>query len=206
QVTSYKTPDPLAFYFRKCMLKVDTSQIVDLIIPEFSLLHSVSAYGGGGDIQKLNPFRRITEKPVVFWSGILDADNTQREVVYNVPDYFDGTLKIMAVAIANDTVGSSERDALIRGPFVITPSVPVLAAPGDELETGVTVANNVDGSGQNAEVELRAQPNDRLSIVSAATQTLQIAEGREQTVLFKFRANDQLGSGEIAFFAKANGQ
>jgi uncharacterized protein YfaS (alpha-2-macroglobulin family) len=206
QVTNYKTPDPLAFYFRKCMLKVETSQIVDLIIPEFSLLRSLSAYGGGGDIQKLNPFKRVTEKPVVFWSGILDADNTQREVVYDVPDYFDGTLKIMAVAIANDTVGSNDRESLIRGPFVITPSVPVLAAPGDEFETGVTIANNVEGSGQNAEVELRAQPNERLTSVSGATQTLRIAEGREQTVIFKFRANDKLGNAEIAFFAKANGQ
>src|SRR5437762_9117994 len=34
QVTDYKTPDPLGFYFRKCMLRVDTAQIVDLIIPE----------------------------------------------------------------------------------------------------------------------------------------------------------------------------
>src|SRR5581483_888676 len=107
QVTSYKTPSPLEFYFRKCMLKVDTAQIVDLIIPEFSLLRSVSAYGGGGDIQKLNPFKRVTEKPVVFWSGIVDADSRPREVIYDVPDYFDGTLKIMAVAIASDTVGSN---------------------------------------------------------------------------------------------------
>jgi len=206
QVTNYKTPDPLEFYFRKCMLHVATAQIVDLIIPEFSLLRSVSAYGGGGDIQKLNPFKRVTDKPVVFWSGIVEADNTQREVVYNVPDYFDGTLKIMAVAIANDTVGSSERESLIRGPFVITPSVPVLAAPGDEFETGVTVANNVEGSGQNAEIELHAQPNEQLSIISGSTQTLHIAEGREQTAIFKFRANDKLGSGEITFIAKANGQ
>src|SRR5438874_10082772 len=206
QVTDYKTPDPLEFYFRKCMLRVETAQIVDLIIPEFSLLRSVSAFGGGGDMQRLNPFKRITDKPVVFWSGIIDADNIAREVVYNVPDYFDGTLKIMAVAIANDTVGSSEREALIRGPFVITPSVPVLAAPGDQFETGVTVANNVEGSGQNAEVELRAQTNDKLSIVSGSTQTLRIAEGREQTAIFKFRATDELGSGEITFVARANGQ
>src|SRR5947208_15068833 len=206
QVTDYKTPDPLGFYFRKCMLRVETAQIVDLIIPEFSLLRSVSAFGGGGDIQRLNPFKRITDKPVVFWSGIIDADNIEREVVYNVPDYFDGTLKIMAVAIANDTVGSSEREALVRGPFVITPSVPVLAAPGDEFETGVTVANNVEGTGQNAVIELRAQTNEQLSIVSGSTQTLRIAEGREQTAIFKFRANDKLGSGEITFVAKANGQ
>jgi uncharacterized protein YfaS (alpha-2-macroglobulin family) len=206
QVTDYKTPDPLEFYFRKCMLRVDTAQIVDLIIPEFSLLRSVSAFGGGGDIQRLNPFKRVTDKPVVFWSGIVDADNTKREVVYDLPDYFDGTLKIMAIAIANDTVGSTERDALVRGPFVITPSVPVLAAPGDEFETGVTVANNVEGSGPNPEIELRAQTNEQLSISGGSSQTLRVAEGREQTAIFKFRANDKLGSGEITFVAKCNGQ
>src|SRR6202008_4932169 len=101
-------------------------------IPEFSLLQSVSAYGGGGDIQRLNPFKRVTEKPVVFWSGIVDADTKSRTVVYDVPDYFDGTLKIMAVAITSDAVGSIDRETLVRGPYVITPSVPVLAAPGDE--------------------------------------------------------------------------
>src|SRR2546422_6215897 len=105
----------------------------------------------------------------------------------------------MAVGVSSETTGSSDRDALIRGPFVITPSVPVLAAPGDEFETGVTVANNVEGSGQNAEIELRTQSNEQLSIVSGSTQTLHISEGREQTAIFKFRANDKLGSGEITF-------
>src|SRR5262249_8382439 len=146
------------------------------------------------------------EKPVVFWSGIVDADNTKREVVYDVPDYFDGTLKIMAVGIADDAVASGEREALIAGPFGITPSRPVRAAPGAEFEAGVTVANNVEGSGPNAEIELRAQTNERLSIAGGASQTLHIAEGREQTAIFKFRATDKLGSGEITFIARANGQ
>lgn len=209
QVTDYKTPDPLGFYFRKCALRVDTAQIVDLIIPEFSLLRSVSAFGGGGDIQRLNPFKRVTDKPVVFWSGIVDADAKTREVVYDVPDYFDGALKIMAVAVSNETTGSAERDTLIRGSFVITPSVPVLVAPGDEFEAGVTVANNVDGSGPNAEVELRAQTHEQLSIVSVSggsLQRLQIAEGREQSAIFRFRVNDKLGSGEISFTASCRGR
>src|SRR6185295_410824 len=117
-----------------------------------------------GDIQRLNPFKRVTEKPVVFWSGVIEAGEQQREVIYDVPDYFDGTLKIMAVAVAGDSVGSVERETLIRGPFVITPSVPVLAAPGDEFEAGVTIANNVEGSGANAEIALTVRTNDALSL------------------------------------------
>ncbi len=206
QVTNYKTPDPLAYFFRKCALGVETAQIVDLIIPEFSLLRSLSAFGGdGGEVQKLNPFKRVTEKPVVFWSGIVDADTTRREVVYDVPDFFDGALKIMAVAVSNETTGSADRETLIRGPFVITPSAPVLAAPGDEFEVGVTVANNVEGSGADAEIALRAETSPHLSILGNASQKMKIAEGREQSATFRFRVNDVLGSGEINLTASRNG-
>src|SRR5205823_3711918 len=124
--TGYETPDPLGYFFRKCALKVETSQIVDLLMPEFSLLRS-SAFGGDGEARRLNPFKRVTEKPVVFWSGVLDANASTGEVIYNVPDYFSGTLRVMAVAVGRDAVGSAEQPALIRGPFVITPGVPTLA-------------------------------------------------------------------------------
>ncbi len=207
QVSDYKLPDPLGFFFRKCALGVETAQIMDLIMPEFSILRSVSAFGGDGDNPKqLNPFKRVTEKPVVFWSGIIEADATTREVIYNVPDYFSGTLTVMAVAVADDATGAAEQNALIRGPFVITPSVPVLAAPGDEFEVGVTVANNVEGSGENAEVQIRAESSEHVQIVKSASQTLKIAEGREQTTTFSVHVNDKLGSGTITFIATAGGK
>jgi uncharacterized protein YfaS (alpha-2-macroglobulin family) len=207
QVSDYKLPDPLGFFFRKCALGVETAQIMDLIMPEFSVLRSMSAFGGDGDNPKqLNPFKRVTEKPVVYWSGIVDADTTAREVIYNVPDYFSGTLTVMAVAVADDATGAAQRDALIRGPFVITPSVPVLAAPGDDFEAGVTVANNVEGSGENAEVQIRAESSEHVQIVKTPSQTLRISEGREQTTAFSVHVNDKLGSGTITFIATTGGK
>jgi alpha-2-macroglobulin len=207
QVSDYKLPDPLGFFFRKCALSVETAQIMDLIMPEFSVLRSMSAFGGDGDASKqLNPFKRVTEKPVVYWSGIVDADTTAREVIYNVPDYFSGTLTVMAVAVADDATGAAQRDALIRGPFVITPSVPVLAAPGDDFEVGVTVANNVEGSGENAEVQIRTECSEHVKIEKTPSQTLRISEGREQTTAFSVHVNDKLGSGTITFIATAGGK
>ncbi|MGZ5002618.1 MAG: alpha-2-macroglobulin family protein, partial [Chthoniobacterales bacterium] len=64
QVTDFTTPAPLDYFFRKTALGVDTSQIVDLIIPEFSIWRNAAAFGGDAD-KRLNPFRRVTEKPVV---------------------------------------------------------------------------------------------------------------------------------------------
>src|SRR4029434_3237126 len=120
---------------------VETSQIVDLILPEFSILRNTSAFGGDGAAKHLNPFKRVTEKPVVFWSGIVDAEPRERQVGYDVPDYCSGTLTVMAVAVAPDGVGSVEKNAIIRGPFVLTPNVPTVVAPGDIFDVSVTVAN-----------------------------------------------------------------
>ncbi|HXA09509.1 MAG TPA: alpha-2-macroglobulin, partial [Chthoniobacterales bacterium] len=206
QVTDFKTPDPLGYFFRKTALGVETAQIVDLILPEFSILRAASAAGGDGEAeQRLNPFQRVTDKPVVFWSGIVDADTTEREVTYDLPDYFDGTLTIMAVAFASDSAGSSEKESTIRGPFVITPSVPTMVAPNDKFEVGVTVANNIAGSGANAAVTLTAEPSAQLEIVQGPAMPLHVAEGRESTVIFTVHVKDELGAASLAFHASAPG-
>ena len=206
QVTDFKTPDPLGYFFRKTALGVETSQIVDLILPEFSILRAATAAGGDGDAeQRLNPFKRVTEKPVVFWSGIVDADTTEREVTYNVPDYFDGTLTIMAVAFASDSAGSTEKESTIRGPFVITPSVPTMVAPNDRFEVGVTVANNITGSDENTAVTLTAEPSSQLEIVRDPAMPLHVADGRETTVIFTVHVKDELGAASLIFHASASG-
>jgi uncharacterized protein YfaS (alpha-2-macroglobulin family) len=205
QVTGYTTPDPLDYFFQKQALSVNTSQIVDLILPEFSILRA-AATGGDGEGRQLNPFRRVTDKPVVYWSGILDVDTTEREVTYDVPDYFSGNLKVMAVAISGDAVGSAETESIIRGPFVITPGVPTFVAPGDQFEVGITVANNVAGSGTNAPVSITAEPSEQLEVIQAPVATVPISEGREEAVTFIFRATEKLGSGSITFHASTGAQ
>ena len=205
QVSDYELPDPLAHFFRKAALMVQTKQIVDLILPEYSILRAASAFGGDGE-KHLNPFKRVTEKPVVFWSGVIDADAREREVVYDVPDYFSGTLTIMAVAVAPDATGSAEMNSLIRGPFVLTPNVPTVAAPGDQFDVSVTIANGVEGSGENAEVRVKAEPSEHLEIVKSPANPLQISEGREISATFTVRAREKFGSASLVFRASTHGQ
>lgn len=205
QVSDYELPDPLSHFFRKAALMVQTKQIVDLILPEYSILRAASAFGGDGE-KHLNPFKRVTEKPVVYWSGVIDADAREREVVYDVPDYFSGTLTIMAVAVAPDAVGSTEMNSLVRGPFVLTPNVPTVAAPGDQFDVSVTIANGVEGSGDNAEVRVLVEPSEHLEIVKAPANPLRISEGREISVAFTVRAREKFGSASLLFRASTNGQ
>ena len=53
----------------------------------------------------LNPFKRRRDAPVVYWSGFVPCGPERREVFYQVPEYFAGRLKIMAVAVAPDSRG-----------------------------------------------------------------------------------------------------
>jgi alpha-2-macroglobulin len=205
QVASYRTPDPLGHFFAKRALEVSTLQILDLILPDFRQLGLAAAPGGDAEglIGKhLNPFRRKGEKPVAYWSGIVEADATPRELKYVVPDYFNGTLRVMAVAVANDRIGVFDGRTVVRGDFVLSPNAPTTVTPGDEFDVSVGVANNVAGSGQNATVAVSLQTDPALEVVGDRTQQATIAEGHEGSVRFRVRTRDELGAANLTFSAK----
>lgn len=205
QVAKYKTPDPLEHFFRKRALEVKTAQILDLIMPENSIVRMLSAAGGDeggrGLGQNLNPFKRKRDKPVVYWSGIVNIDTTMRELVYNVPDYFNGTIRVMAVAVASDAIGANQKRSSVRGHFVLSPNVPTFVAPGDEFTVTVSVANNVESSGKDAAVNLDLTTSEHLEILDKGQRSLKIAEGREESASFQVKAKDILGSGRFTFTA-----
>ncbi|HEY8538145.1 MAG TPA: MG2 domain-containing protein, partial [Steroidobacteraceae bacterium] len=209
QVAGYRTPDPLGFFFQKRALEVSTLQILDLILPEFKHLGLGAAPGGDAEAllgKHLNPFRRKGEPPVAFWSGIVDADATPRTVEYTVPDYFNGTLRVMAVAVNDERIGAFEGRTIVRGDFVLSPNVPTTVTPGDEFEVSVGIANNVEGSGSDARVAVSLATDRALEIVGSAQQQLAIGEGREGSARFRLRARDVLGPSDLTFSAQtANG-
>src|SRR6185437_10163014 len=128
QVASYHTPDPLGFFFQKRALDVRTSQILDLILPEFQQLMDASAPGGdqGAAIgRNLNPFKRKRDKPVAFWSGVRDADAGGGDFTFTAPDYYNGTLRVLAVAGNGVAVGAAARGASPFTATAITRSVPL---------------------------------------------------------------------------------
>src|SRR5205823_6202938 len=165
QVAAYRTPDPLGFFFQKRALEVSTSQIVDLILPEFARLMAASAPGGDREAlvgRNLNPFKRKRDKPVAVWSGVRDAGPDGGDYTFTVPEYFNGTLRVMAVAVNEDAVGAAEARSLVRGDFVLTPNVPPMVAPGDTFDLSLGVGNNVAGSGNGAQVLVTLQRSPRL--------------------------------------------
>jgi uncharacterized protein YfaS (alpha-2-macroglobulin family) len=208
QIARYKTPDPLSHFLKKRALGVETLQILDLILPDFDLVKELSASGGGmADRAKalahnLNPFARKTDKPAVFWSGIYDASNQKGKVTFDVPNTFAGELRVMAVAVADEAVGANSTTSVVRGPFVISPNVLTQAAPSDEFKVVVGVANIIDGSGKNANVNLSVSASEHLEILDAKKTMLKIDEGSEGKFIFHVRVKNKLGPAELTFTAR----
>jgi uncharacterized protein YfaS (alpha-2-macroglobulin family) len=201
QVARYKTPDPLGFFFQKRMLEVETRQILDLILPEFRRFLALAAPGGDaeGDFARhLNPFDKKRKPPVAYWSGVIDVGPEGTELTYNVPDYFNGRLRIVAIGASARRMGVAETATEVRGDFILTPNVPAMAAPGDEFIVSVGVYNNSAGSGP---IRVGVQASPGLSLMGSASIDLQIAEKREGVAEFRMKANPVLGAATLTFSA-----
>lgn len=202
QVVNYKTPDPLAHFFKKRALEVKTSQLLDLILPEISLFQLKSAMGGGAGFEEiaknLNPFKRKRHKPVVFWSGILNSDGTERTLDYTVPDYFNGTLRVMAVAVSPGAIGTYEEKAIVKNPYIISPNVPMFTAPGDSFQVTVTITNGVAGSGKKSPLNLEVTATPHLKVYDP-DRKLFVDEDGDTTLTFYVKANDLPGGASLNF-------
>ena len=214
QVAGYQLPDPLSHFLQKRALQVRSLQMLDLILPEFSLLQRQLAGIGGDDRERmamaadmmlaknLNPFARRAEQPGVFWLGLVKAGPDMQQQQVQVPASFSGNLKLMAVAVSDTALGANSADIQVRGPFVLTPEVLQSAAPGDEFEVSVSVANGVQGSGDNAEVSVSLTLPDGLTAKGPLQQKLQISEGNEQSARFRLKAGTTPGAYDISFSAR----
>jgi len=206
QVARYRNPDPLGYFFQKRMLQVDSSQILDLILPEFKQFLAMAAPGGdseGGFARHLNPFRKKNKPPVAYWSGLTDVGPAGREFRYTVPDYFNGRLRVVAIAVSNRRVGTVADATEVKGSFILTPNVPAMVAPGDEFVVSAGVFNNTLGA--KGPIRLEVQASAGLAPQGPSSVDLQVADKREGVGEFRFKANPVLGPATLRFVARRGG-
>jgi len=209
QVARYHTPDPLSYMLRKRALEVTTSQILDLVLPELHLLNETSAPGGDEEglmARSHNPFKRKGQKPVAFWSGIIESDGKPGHVQVPIPDYFNGTIRVMAVAVSDRAIGVAENKVVSQGYFVIQPQAPYFATPGDEFEVTALIANNTGSAINNSKVRVKIDTSQALEVVGDKSIETPISSGADHTVRFRVRAKPILGDATLAIGASAAGK
>ncbi|AFE53554.1 alpha-2-macroglobulin family protein [Rickettsia prowazekii] len=203
----YQTPDPINYFMNDKALEVRTSQIMDLILPEHRLLMKSYIAAPSGDSlinisRNFNPFKRKSQPPVKFWSGILESDLDEKEVTFDIPSYFNGTLRVIGVAASLDTIGVFKADLLVQSDLIINTNLPLFVAPNDEFAVPITIFNNLKDSG-NAQIFLKIETSEGLKILDYPKE-IQINENNEATINVKLKATDKLGSANLKVVASIN--
>ncbi|MDD1622392.1 MAG: MG2 domain-containing protein, partial [Methylococcaceae bacterium] len=192
QFAHYQNPAPLDYFFRKRALQVRSHQILDLILPDFSLVQNLSAPGGDEDAQLgkyKNPFARKHKPPMAFWSGIIAAAPGEHSLAIPVPDYFNGKIRVIAVAVNAGKLAAPVSHSVASNAYVIQPQQPYVAAPGDEFDMGVLVANNAGATASQA-LQVSVSAGESLELLTPNPQTLNLAQGQDGTVRFRAKVKD----------------
>ncbi len=202
QFAHYQNPAPLDYFFRKRALQVKSHQILDLILPDFALVQNLSAPGGDEDTQLgkyKNPFARKHKPPMAFWSGIVDAAPGEHSLAIPVPDYFNGKIRVIAVAVNAGKLAVPVSHSVASQAYVIQPQQPYVAAPGDEFDMGVLVANNSGASASQA-LQVSVTAGESLQLLTPNPQTLNLAQGQDGTVRFRAKVkDDKLGPVDVHY-------
>jgi hypothetical protein len=209
QAGDYNYPMPLNHFLKKRALEVETSQIADLVIPEFSIIKKRLGIGGGQRFAEsakllaanLNPFTRTINEPAVKWFGILDSDKEKKSVKWKVPDTFNGNVKIMAVSADNSSMSFSKESVLVRAPFVISPTVPLAVTFNDSFRVTLNVSNLVENSGENYPVTVKMEADEKLNVIGEKSKIVNIDENSEKTVEFIVQAKNKPGNADLKFYA-----
>lgn len=207
QVAKYESPNPLKYFFKKSALQVDTYQILSLLLPEYKILHEFAKTGGGdydasmGEMNQIltNPFAHQNGKPVAFYSGILDTSaNETGEYTFNIPDDFNGEIRIFAVASDADSVGAAHTNVAVQSPIVISATAPNAVVPGDIFDINAVITNLTSNSGENARSEIMVQTTGPISINGDTFHNIELPENSETLVVFNANTtNDMIGPGEF---------
>lgn len=142
QLTDYKSPDPVTYYFGKRKLGVGMHDDYGRLIR--SEKAPIGSLREGGDSFGGRPLAVVPTKTVALFSGLVKVGaGGVTQVPIDVPD-FNGELRLMAVAWTKDKLGHADRPLTVRDPVVADIVLPRFLAPGDKAEAALNM-NNVEG-------------------------------------------------------------
>ncbi|MDE2133460.1 MAG: alpha-2-macroglobulin family protein [Alphaproteobacteria bacterium] len=142
QLTEFKSPDPVSYYFGKRRLGVEMRDDYGRLIKAEK--GAVGAMREGGDMFGGRSLAVVPTKTVALFSGIVKVGaGGMVSVPVDVPD-FNGELRLMAVVFSADKLGHADRPLTVRDPVVADIVLPRFLAPNDRALAALNM-NNVEG-------------------------------------------------------------
>jgi uncharacterized protein YfaS (alpha-2-macroglobulin family) len=145
QLTDFKSPDPVDYYFGKRRLGV-------LMRDDYGRLirvekGAVGAMEQGGDGFGGRGLAVVPQKTVALFSGLVKLGaGGVANITLDIPD-FNGSLRLMAVAWSANKLGHADRMLVVRDPVVADLVLPRFLSPGDSIGAALNLDNVEGGPG-----------------------------------------------------------
>lgn len=146
-VTDFETPDPYRFFYEARRANVDARDNFADVLHVTDL--AFARQRSGGDAEQISHGGERPESKqliVSLFKGPIEFDaNGNAEVEFDMPD-FNGAVRIMVAAYAEDRFGSVDTDVLVKAPVVTQLSLPRFAAYGDQTEFTLDIQNTLQAT------------------------------------------------------------
>lgn len=190
EITRYKTPDPVDFFFGKHRYGADLLDIYGRLIEKMDGLQAKQRFGGDSagkrDTQSL-PRKLLL---VDLYSGPVKLDaKGEAQVNLAMPD-FNGTVRVMAVVSSADSYASAQAETVVAAPIVAELAMPRFIAPGDKATIALDLTN-LSGAVQHVKVALEA--SGPIKISGGNDAVLELADKQRQILRFGVEATDAYG-------------
>lgn len=202
-LTDFKTPSPYNHFYAKTKYNIRNYDTYDYIIAKIDGAVR-NSYSIGGDEESAGARQKSDEnanrfKPVVHFIPPTKSDkNGRAKLSFKIPAYL-GALRVMLVAVDENSYGSAQKEVKVSAPAVILPTIPRSLKVGDEFEMPLEVMQIKD-SAKSAEVLVKS---DGIIRFDKSTQSVDFKNGKSQTLFFKGKVSDELGVENIAIALKS---
>ncbi len=192
QLTKFKSPDPLKWFFGKKALTVDYRDDYGRILD--ANLGAPANVNFGGDEVGGEGLTTTPIKTVALWSGVVETGLDGKAVIHLPAADFNGELRLMAVAWTDTAVGATSKPMTVREAVVADLSLPRFLAPGDRAFATLEL-HNLEGKAGQYLAELTSGGG----IMAPFKKAFQLALGQRIAEHIAFNAPNHSGIGAVGF-------
>ncbi|MHA6206275.1 alpha-2-macroglobulin family protein [Dyella soli] len=201
-ITNYPVPDAWAWMFAKRALSVEAYDLYSRVIEAMEGAEARLRYGGdmsGAGLPhgaRLNPKVQIVD---LFAAPVQFDAQGKATVHLAVPD-FNGSLRLAALAYADERFGNADGAVTVRAPLVVEPSTPRVMAGGDKARISIDL-RNLSGKDGVAKVSVKA---DGLIKVADANRSVPLKDGANTTLTMPVTADAGVAVAKVDIHAELN--
>ncbi len=185
-LNNFTTPDPFTALFGPRRYAVDARDMYHKVVEINALPQVRQRFGGDADLSRGGEQPQADVQIVSLFSGPVKLDAQGKgEIPLPLP-YFNGELRLMALAWSDTAVGSAEQPLTVAAPLITQLAIPRFMAWGDQAMVALELRNQ---SGVSQALDIRLTSKGPLSLLGSHRQ-LNLAAGEKTLLRFVVTADD----------------